>query len=206
MASTDSRNTSTIQSCQNDAPSKVKLAVHNQCPGIELASPVYAGDGVTCCLSPDQRVDAGSTMQVVFSINFALDESIGIFMYKIQRKNNDLSNEDAISGEEEAICTQHIFIWKIYKSGSFHVYADLIEHDRDFVWGKDMLMKLAAKYELFDIQYSPVEHTWFIYDTTELTTSLNVTREKECYKLEMTISERSTNDGTWKPRYIDMNV
>jgi LAS superfamily LD-carboxypeptidase LdcB len=60
----DSNDTDAIQSSQNDASSKVKLIIHNQFPGTELVSPLYYSDGVTCCLSPDQKVDIGSTTQV----------------------------------------------------------------------------------------------------------------------------------------------
>jgi hypothetical protein len=206
MAPTDSSDIDNIQPYQNGAPSKVKLTIHNQCLGIELASPVYAGDGTTCYLSPAQKADTGSTMQVGFDIKLAQDESIGIFMYKLQRKNNDPSNEDTISSEEEAICTRHVFVWKAYKSGKVHVYTDIVEHDKDCVWDEDSLMKLAAKYKLYDIQHNPVKHTWLLRDNTEIMTSLNATREEEYYKLEMIISEGSIEDHVWRPKYIDMNM
>jgi hypothetical protein len=49
---------------QNDTTPKVKLIIHRQFPGIKLTSSVYAGRSATCCLPPDQSVDAGSTVQV----------------------------------------------------------------------------------------------------------------------------------------------
>jgi hypothetical protein len=42
MTSTDGSDTDTTQSSQNDTPSKVKLMIHHQFPGIELVSPIYA--------------------------------------------------------------------------------------------------------------------------------------------------------------------
>jgi hypothetical protein len=67
------------------------------------------------------------------------------------------------------------------------------------------MMKLAESYRLYDIKRNPVEHTWLTHDNAELMTSLNVTRKKTYYKLEMTVSKGSINDGTWKPRYIGLN-
>jgi hypothetical protein len=97
MASIHTSNFGIIQSHLDGAPLKVKLVIHNQCPGIELVSPVYGGDSITCYISPDQRVDAGSKMQVGFSIHPAREESIGIFMHKLQKKKTDQSNEDIMS-------------------------------------------------------------------------------------------------------------
>jgi hypothetical protein len=205
MASIHTSNFGIIQSHLDGAPLKVKLVIHNQCPGIELVSPVYGGDSITCYISPDQRVDAGSKMQVGFSIHPAREESIGIFMYKLQKKKTDQSNEDIMSSEVETICTQLVFVWKVYKLGKFRIFSDLIEHDKRRVWDRDNMMKLAESYRLYDIKRNPVEHTWLTHDNAELMTSLNVTRKKTYYKLEMTVSKGSINDGTWKPRYIGLN-
>jgi hypothetical protein len=205
MASIYTSDAGIIPSLWNGASSKVKVAIHNQFPGVELVSPMYASNGATCYLLPDQRVDAGSTMQVGFSIHPARLESIGIFMYKLQKKNTDQSNDNIISSEDEVRCTQLTFIWKVYKSGKFRVYPCPIEHDKDRVWNKDSMMKLAENHRTFDIKHSPVEHTWLMNDNAVLKTSLNVTREEECYKLEMTISKGTMNDNTCKPQYIGLD-
>jgi hypothetical protein len=70
--------------------------IHHQFPGIELASPVYASNFTTYYLSPDQIVDADSTMQAGFNIDPTQDESIAILMYKLQRKNIDQFDEKVI--------------------------------------------------------------------------------------------------------------
>src|SRR5690606_11633535 len=100
---------------------------------------------------------------------------------------------------------QFVMLWKVYKPGKFHVYFDIIEHDRDRVWYRDNMIKLAARYILFNVKYSPIEETYLIRGNTVLMTSLNVTHEEECYKLEITISEGSIKHYTWKPRYIGLN-
>jgi hypothetical protein len=196
----------TTQQRQNDIPSKIKLIVHNQCPDIELISPVYASNGATCYLSSDQRADVGSKMQADFSIHPGHKEAIGILMYKLERKSTYQSNDNIIPSEDELSCTQLVMIWKVYKSGKFHVYSAPIEHDRCRVWDRDSMMKLAESYELFDVIHSPVKHTWLTHNNNALLmTSLDVIRKEECYKLEMTISEGNIKDYTWKPRYIGLN-
>jgi hypothetical protein len=69
MESTDSSVVNIVQPRQDDAPSKVELTIHYQFYGIELVSPVYVGDVVACYLSPDQRVNAGSTTRASFNID-----------------------------------------------------------------------------------------------------------------------------------------
>jgi hypothetical protein len=193
-----------IQSLHNDVLSKVKLIIHNQFPGIELVSPLYYSNGAVCCLSPDQRVDVGSTMQAGFNIDLAQEEPIGALMYKLQRKNTDQPDEKAISNEE-AICTRLVMIWKVYRSGEFHIVSFLIEHDKDCIWDKDKLIKLVKRRKLFNIQYTSFEDTWLMHDNTVLMTSLNVTRKEKHYKLEMTISETNINEDTRRSLYISLN-
>jgi hypothetical protein len=194
----------TIQLHQNSTPSKVKLIIRNQFPGIELVYPVYASDGTTCCLSPNQRVDVGSTMQASFSIG-PDQEPIGALMCKLQGKNIDEFSDEAISSEE----VTHIWlvmIWKVYKSGKFCIVSDLIEHDKSHVWDNNELMKLNEYYELFDVQYGPVEETWLMHDNAVVTTNLNIIREEEYYELEMTISEGSIRDDTQRLHYIGLDM
>jgi hypothetical protein len=194
----------TIQSLQNDTLAEVKLTIHHQFPGIELVSPVYASDCATCYLSPDQKVDVGSTMQASFNIDPGRNESIGALLYKLQKKNAGQSNEDGIFSEEEEACTQLLMIWKVNSSREFFVVSDLIEHD-NYVWDRDRLMEFAEYCRLFNAQHGPIEETWLIRDNTVLMTSLNIAREV-CYKLEMTISETSIkDDDTQRPRYIDVD-
>jgi hypothetical protein len=187
MASTDNSDTDTIQSSQNDTLSKVKLVLYHQLPDIELVSPVYAGTGVTCYLPPDQKVDVGSTMQFVFDIDPDQVVSTGVLTYRLQRKNIDQSNE-------EAICNQFVVAWKARISGEFHVYLGLRERKQGHIWDEDELMRLAELCKPLNVQHGPVEDTWLLHDGTELMTSLNMTYEESCYKLETIIYGESTNN------------
>jgi hypothetical protein len=195
----------TIQPHQNDVPSKVKLVIRHQFPNIELISPAYIGKYVTCHLPPDQRVNVGSTMQAYFNIDLTRHEPIGVLMYRLQRKNVKPSNKDVMSNEEESTCIQLFIIWKVNRSKEFWVASYLIEYDKSHVLDKNGLVKLAKGCRVFNIQDVPVEDTWLIHDNAVLMTRMSVAREKAYYKLNMTISETSTNDDTQRLRYIDVN-
>jgi hypothetical protein len=213
MSPADSSDTDSIHSSQSDAdstyvsqnypPSEVKLMVHNRFSGIDLVSPAYAGEGVTCYLPPEQRVDAGSTMQTSFNIDLERNESISILLCKLERTNIDEFNED------EGACIQLLVLWNVDSFKGFRVVTYLIEHDKSRVWDRDMLMELAEdkEEELFDIQHCLVEGTWLIHDNIVLKTQVNLTREEEeCCKLEVTVSEASIKDeDTHRPQYIDVD-
>jgi hypothetical protein len=197
MTSMDNSNAGIIQSGQNDAPSKVKLMIHHQFPNAELVSPVYAGKGTTSYLSPDQKVDVGSTMQTDFNIDLPGNESIGALMYKLQRKNIDQSTG--------ASCVQLVIIWKVNSFKALFAVSDLIEHDKHHVWDKDRLMKLAKRCRLFNVRHNSTERAWLMRDNIVLMTRINITLEEECYKLKMTISKTSIKDDTRRLRYIDVD-
>jgi hypothetical protein len=188
----------------NDGP-KMTFIIHHQFPGVELISPVYFSLFATCCLSPDQRVDFSSTTQADFNIHPNRNVSIGALMYKLQRKNIDQSNGETISSKEEATCIQFIIIWKVKNHSEFHAYPFLIEHDEGHVWDSAKLMELAFVCGLLNIQYIPTEETWLMHDNAVLMTSLNITHEEECYKLEMTISEGSIKDDTQRLWRVDLD-
>jgi hypothetical protein len=200
---TDGNDTDTIQSHQDNGP-KMTLIIHHQFPGVELVSPVYFSLLGTCCLSPDQCVDAGSTMQASFNIDPDENQSTGILMYKLQRKNIDQPNVETISNEETK-CIQLVIIWNVDNSKEFYINSLLIEHDEGHVWDRVMLMSLAFSCELFSIQYGPIEETYLMYDNTVLMTCLNAAYEEEYYKLEMTISEASIKNDTQRPLYFDLD-
>jgi hypothetical protein len=204
MTLTNSNGTDTIQSRQNDAPLKVKLVIHNQFPDIELASPLCCGDGATCCLSSDHRVNAGSTMEAVFNFDTDQHVSIGALMYKLQKSITDQSDEEVISSEDETTCIQLVVILDVCDSGET-LYSFLIEHDKDHIWNRVELMKLAKYYEMFDMHYDSDEETWLMHDNTVLMESLNIIYEEECYKLELTISKGNINKNTRRPLYFDVD-
>jgi hypothetical protein len=203
--STSTHSADANQQYKNHAPSKVKLIIHHQFPGVRLVSPVYACDGAKCYLAPDHRVVVGSTTYAGFKIDFSLGEPTGILMYELKRKNKKQSTKDATSSEDETICTRLYIAWKIINSNEFCVFLDVINHDKGRAWNRDHLMKLVKCCNLYDIQHIPIGETRLMHNNTVLMERVNVTREEECYKLEVTISETSIKYDTLRPRYINAN-
>jgi hypothetical protein len=199
MASTDSNVTDSIQACQNDTLPKMKLVINNQFPGIELVSPLYYSNGAVCYLSPDQRVDVGSTMQAIFNIDPDQGLSTVALIYTLQRKDVDQSNE------EEVTCIRLFVNWMFFSPEEIYIALDLIEYDRDHVWDNDGLFNLALYYRPVDIQDNIIEETYLMYDNTVLMERANITYEGECCKLEITISETSIKDDTRRIQYIGLD-
>jgi hypothetical protein len=81
----------------------------------------------------------------------------------------------------------------------------LIEHDKNSVWNRDKLLQLTERYKPVNIQYDSIEETYLMHDNTVLMTSVNVTQEEECYRLEMTLSEGSVKDDTRRLHYFDVD-
>jgi hypothetical protein len=182
-------------------PSKVRLMIHHRRPNIELVSPLYAFDGVISYIPPNQRVYAGFTAQSDFNLNSTWGEPIGILMYELKKQFNN----DAIYSRNEATCTQLVMIWKVNNAKEFYVVSRIVEHDKDRIWNRDELMRLAKYHYLYNLQNGPVEHTYLIYDDTVLRVRTNGTRQADCYKLELIISEASVKDDTERPQYIGLN-
>jgi hypothetical protein len=182
----------------NSAPD-IKLMVHHQLPGIKLVSPICVGSCAVCRLLPVQRVDIGSIVQAIFSVDPVQDESVGILICKLERINTDEL------GEYETTFIQSVIIWKIDRFERFLVATYMIEHDEGHIWNRNKLMKLAEEEKLFDIQHVPIEETWLTHNGMVLKTRVNVIHEGKCCKLEMAISETSIKDDTQRPLYIDVD-
>jgi hypothetical protein len=204
MMSTDNSDDGIIQSHQNDAPSKVILMIYHQFPGIELVSPTYVGDITACYLSPDRRIDVGSTMQASFSINLDQEKSISALMYKLQVKNIGQSNEEIIFSEE-ATCIQLAIIWGAKSTKEFFAASYLLRHDENCVWNRDKLMSLADWYNLLSTQHGSIEDRWLMHDDIVLMIRVNTTRERGYYKIEMTMSEEGINKDTRRLLCFDMD-
>jgi hypothetical protein len=195
----------TNQQCENKTPSEVNLIVCHQFPDIEFVSPICISSGTENYSSPDQKIVSGSKMQINFKVIHSYEGSSAVLMYKLQRKNIDQSNIDAISSEEEATCTLFVIVWEIDSSEKFSTTSYLIECDEDCAQNRDKLLQITEHYKPVNIQHGFIEDTWLIHDNKVLMTSLNITPEKGYYKLEMTISETSIRDDTQRLRYFKMD-
>jgi hypothetical protein len=188
---------------KNKTQLKVNLLVSHLFPGIELVSPNYIGFNATCYLSPVHKVDAGTKTQVGFGVKSFSEDSFGVLMYKLQKKNAYQTDEKIISNEEGE-CIQLVIYWKVDSFGEFLAYSHLIRHEKSLIWDEAKLLKLFETYILYDI-HAPIEYTYLMHDNTVLMTSLNATHEEECYRLEITLSETSIKDDIQRLHYIGLN-
>jgi hypothetical protein len=191
----------TSQQQKNEAPSKVKLMIHHQFPGMELVSPLYVTFGARRYLPPAQKVVFDSKTEVDFKTIPSCRISSAVLIYEVQRHNADQSIVNAVS-REKTMCTWLAIIWKINHRKEFLTASYLIEYDENRGWNRDKLMKLVKYYELTNIQNGSVEETWLMHDNTVLLTKLNVTH-KVSYNLGVTISETGMGDDTRRPLYFD---
>jgi hypothetical protein len=64
-----------------------KLNIHNQCLNVNLVSPIYViSNGLECHKVPDHNVRAGSMTRSSFIIHKTGNESFGILIYRLQRR------------------------------------------------------------------------------------------------------------------------
>jgi hypothetical protein len=181
---------------EDSVPSELKLTIHNLCPNIRLAHPVYVSNHVTCYRAPDQIVDIGSTAKIGFKNNLFSESSSGVLLYKLK-----ITYEES----NEATWTQIFMFWSVHESGELFLTLYLIEHDKSDVLDKNRLMRLIEDWKGFNIRCNLIEETWLMHDNIMLMLKINVIREAKYYKLEMTISETSVRDDTWRLHYYDMD-
>jgi hypothetical protein len=193
---TDNNDTGTIQPHQSNIPF-LEVMIHHQFPDIALVSPLCYSNSIAYYIPSDQRIDFGTTAQAGFEIDLLRNELICALMYRLEGKH--------INEFDRTTYIQLVMIWKLDKFKKFHLATHLIAHDKYQIWDRDRLKVLTEHHKLFSIQHDSVEKTWLMHDITVLMTSVNVTREEECYKLDITISETNVKNDTQKPQYIDMD-
>jgi hypothetical protein len=202
MTSTHTRGVNLIPFLHGGIPTVVDLIIHNQVPGIELVSPVYTGYGIEFDLSPNERVNFGSTTHISFDVDIPWEVTYGILMYRLQRKNFD---EGAMSSEEEVPYIYLAITWKVYGPREVGILSILMEHDKNCIWDENNQKKLDAWCNLVDPQDGSSEDTWLMHDNTVLMKRMNISREGIRYKIEFTISEGNINKDTQRPWYFGVD-
>jgi hypothetical protein len=181
----------------------MNMTVHNLCPDIELASPVYFCNLVKYYEYPVKRTNTGTMMTIDFRFNPDQDESGGILMYEIQRKNNVKSdhqaNIDTISAKVIEVASKMMRLlvtWKIKRSGKPKVNIMLVEYDDELVLNEDKLAQLYGK--INDISSGNSSFGWLMYDNTVLVAKYEVAEEKDL-ELKITISKgaKYTMNSMW---------
>jgi hypothetical protein len=181
--------------------SSFKLNIRNQCWNVGLVSPIYVTDVMLECYRPPKyEVYAGDTMKSGFMINNLNDESYGVLMYKLQRRQLHESTEIS---EDTSNVAHLLVVWEISEF-SKELYADvlLVECDETFTWDEDELKKLYCENHDRLKEYNGViSNTWFMENSMTLKTTFSARVLKGSPELNISISEG--RDDYVRPLCID---
>jgi hypothetical protein len=186
------------------------VTVHNQCPDIELVSPVYFCNCGTCYEYPIERTDDGAMMKIGFRFGLLDKLPRGILMYEVQKKeyaeSDYQSSTDATSietVEDTPKMTLLLVAWEIERFEKPRVNIVLIGHDNELVLNEDKLAQLYDKInDQLSTRYDSFQSTWLLYDNTVLETTCVTVYEKG-FELKITISEGDEDEDTESALWID---
>jgi hypothetical protein len=161
------------------------IAIHNQCSGLELTSPVYSSTGIPY-VSPSQQIDSGTTMKASFRTAFKHGDFNGVLLYKIQRKHASIVDDQhnrSIAFIKGNVKNIHLLVvWNIgWDYCNF--YTCLIECTDNFTWDEDRLWALCHQYmSKFHNNCKSNRITWLTHDGKVMKTRLDV-----IYRSDITI-------------------
>jgi hypothetical protein len=197
----------TIQSHQNNTPSRVALVIHHQFPGIELTSLLYYGNGAVCPQLSDQQIDIGTKRKYGFEIYAIQDDFVSALLFKLQRSTDGQCNMDASTTETDKNVTRYVQMlvaWKVTDSKSF-VYIVLIEHIKEFTCNEEALKKLYYEnHDQFKEYDDTISDTWLVDSNVVLKTTFSARSLKKNFELSISISEEERNDYSMRPFCIDL--
>jgi hypothetical protein len=165
----------------------MNVTVNNQCPNIELTSPVYFTKNAMYDMQLPQQVDSNSIVKVNFKTGINQDTFGGALSYRLQWK------------DDASTSTQLLVIWG-WNSYKFYSHARLIEHESTLVWDKD---KLKTLYDGYDSRYNIDLDTeeWLLDDDTKLKTKCETLRGG--LEMNIIISEEKHISFRRKPLWVD---
>jgi hypothetical protein len=183
-----------------DIQPSVKLNIHNRCLNVDLISPTYVtSDGLECHRPPAYRVCVGDTMRSGFLIK-PNDESHGVLIYKIQRRQPHKSTKIS---EDTSSAAQLLVIWRVFESNKSNVVVLVVEHDKRLDGNKDGLVYFHNK-SFGRFRRTPGSTTvlWTLDDNTALMITPEIMNEDRI--LDITISEVERDNGIWTLAYINL--
>jgi hypothetical protein len=170
----------------------LNITIHNQCPDLELTSPVYISDGTTYCVSPNQQANTGNIMKTSFGIDSKKKDLKCVSLYKLQRKRAtkaDKQHNINNASIEDTATNKYLLVAWVVKNYHYEYCAHLIEFTDDFAWDEDKLWALYREYNnQFHMDDEPRIITWLMHDNTMVKTEINVKYELD-YKLNVVLSE-----------------
>jgi hypothetical protein len=186
------------------------MTVYNQHPDIKLWSPVCFFNRGTYYEYPVKSADIVTMMKIGLRFKFDQDETGGILMYKMQRKENAKPNHqsttDTISAKavEDASKMMRLLVaWKIERSGKSKVHIMLVEHDSELVLNEAKLAQLYNKIDdEFSRHYDFSRSTWLVSNNIVLETTYEVVQEED-FALQVTISKGVDDQSAIPTLWID---
>jgi hypothetical protein len=176
------------------------MTISNRHSDIELVSPVYFCAGGTHYAYPVEQKDKGVAMKFDFRFDPDQDESGGILMYEIQRKENAKSNQPSKIIEEAPKTIRLLVIWKTKHLKEPKLSVILVEYDNKLVLNEN---KLAQLYEKFnDIPANYYRNTWLMWDNITLDESRKLLWHTS-FELEIIISKGFRGSDIIRPMWID---
>jgi hypothetical protein len=175
------------------------MTIKNIYSDIELVSPVYFCSGGTHYAYPVEQNDKGITMKLDFRFD-PDQESGGILIYEIQRKENAKSDQQSKTIEKTLRPMRLLMIWKIKDLKLPRLGTILLEYDNRLVLNED---KLAQLYDRFnDIPGSYYRNTWLLWDTMALEENRHFSWHTSL-QLEITIDKGFKGADIIRPMWID---
>jgi hypothetical protein len=183
------------------------MTIHNECSSIELASPVYFGNGAVCPKLSNRQIDIGTKKKACFEINATQDEFEGALLYKLRRSLRDQYNMDTLTTEANKSETTYVYMlvaWKVKHSKSF-VHVTLIEHTKKFTWNEERLKKLYYRNRSrLKKQVGTALNIWFINDNMVLKIAFRIRDLKRTPGLNISISDEEKDDCIIRPLCVDL--
>jgi hypothetical protein len=184
----------------------LNIVVCNLHPGLELTSPVYCSNNVTCHVFPNQQTNTNTIMEASFGIVSIRKDFKGALLYKLKRKHTTKTGNQpnsSIASIKDTITNIYLLVvWNVVNEcDNFRIC--LLEYTDNFTWDEDKLWALQHQYNdkfLKDYHYNPA--MWLIHGNVVMKTGYNVTYGSD-YKLDITISEEIGEYDMKRPMKID---
>jgi hypothetical protein len=194
----------------------LNITIHNQCPDLELTSPVYYNHGTPCHVFPSQQTEIGTKMEASFGIA-KHDDIRGALLYKLQRKHTaridnqfnsnvvgpfSFFNSSIASIGDTAKNLYLLVAWYVNKFQN-RLRVGLIEFTSDFTCDEYKLWALSNEYRYqLPKDYDSDIITWLLNENSAVKTKLRLTYGSD-YKLDIIISEGIGKYKMIRPMKID---
>jgi hypothetical protein len=183
------------------------VTIHNQCPNVKLASPVYFSNGAISPKLFNQQIDIDTAMRACFEIDTINFECVLLFKLKRHIESDKQHNMNTSTTGADKNETMHIYMLVIFevKDAKPFSYVALVEHTKAFTWSENRLKELYDKNRGWLKKYNGITLvTWCMDDNATLKTSFKERVLEENFELSVSISEEEKSDYAMRPFCIHL--